>query len=191
MESNTKKMFKRTTVGWVLLPAAIFVFIVAIGLICSLPKHYARTDGFISEISSYHNQKGELKHKVFVTYEVDGELYEHVYINEYGSDWHTGKDLTILYSKDNPKEIATNVREIISFVMFGFGGLLFVLGAANFIFVFVRIKDTEAVDAIMESGEATDKTQTEQEILNLASDDNKKRRSKKEKSALVDDPFGK
>ena len=189
MESNTKKTFKKTTVGWVLVPAAIFVFIVAIGLICSLPKHYARTDGFISEISSYHNQKGELKHKVFVTYEVDGELYEHVYINEYGSDWHTGKDLTILYSKDNPKEIATNVREIISFVMFGFGGLLFVLGAANFIFVFARIKDTEAVDVIMESGEASEEAPPEQEILDLSSD--KKRRGKQEKSALVEDPFGK
>lgn len=189
-ESNTKKMFRRTTVGWVLVPAAIFVFIVAIGLICSLPKHYARTDGYICEISRYHNQKGQVKHRVYVTYDVDDELYEHVYINEYSSDWHTGKDLTILYSKDDPKSIATNVREIISFVMFGFGGLLLILGALNFIVELSKIKSTEAVDSIMESGEELKESPLEQEVLDLSSD-NKKRRGKKEKSALVDNPFGK
>ena len=54
IESNTRKMLKKATFGFVLLPAAIFVFIVAIGLICSLPKHYARTYGFISEIGRAH-----------------------------------------------------------------------------------------------------------------------------------------
>lgn len=189
IESNTKKVLKKATFGFVLLPAALFVIIVAIGLICSLPKHYARTYGFVSEISTYHNQKGETKHKVFVTYEVDDELYQHVYIDEYSSSWHSGTDLTILYSKDNPRDIATNVREIISFVMFGLGGVLLIVGAADFIFVFAVIKDREPVDTIMES-KAADETSPEQEFLDLTEDDNKKKR-KKEKSGLVDDPFGK
>ena len=189
IESNTRKMLKKATFGFVLLPAAIFVFIVAIGLICSLPKHYARTYGFISEITTYHNQKGETKHRVYVTYEVDDEVYQHVYINEYGSGWHTGKDLTILYSKDNPKDIATNVREIISFVMFGFGGVLLIVGAADFIFVFAVIKDREPVDTIMES-RAEDKTPAEQVVLDLSENDKKKKKRKKD-DGLVEDPFGK
>ena len=189
-ESNTKKVLKKATFGFVLLPAALFVFIVAIGLICSLPKHYARTYGFVSEITTYHNQKGETKHRVYVTYEVDDEVYQHVYINEYSSSWHSGKDLTILYSKDNPKDIATNVREIISFVMFGFGGVLLIVGAADFIFVFAVIKDREPVDTILESKSA-EEAPPEQEFLDLSENDNKKKKRKKDDTGLVDDPFGK
>ena len=189
MESNTKKTFKRTTVGWVLVPAAIFVFIVAIGLICSMPKHSAKTMAIISSISEYHNQKGEKKRKVYVDYEVDGVSYDHVYLNEYSSNFYTGKEITLIYDAENPTKIATPARQIVSYVMFGFGSVLLVIGAANFILVLAKIKDTEAVDAIMESGEASEEAPPEQEILDLSSD--KKRRGKQEKSALVEDPFGK
>ncbi|MBQ9276760.1 MAG: hypothetical protein IJ226_04110 [Clostridia bacterium] len=157
MESNTKKTLKKMTVGWVLVPAAIFVFIVAIGLICSLPKHSAKTTAIISSISTYHNSKGEKKRKVYVDYDVDGESYNHVYLNEYSSDFYEGKEITLLYNAEDPTEIATTTRQITSYVMFGFGGVLLTIGVANFAIELAKIKDREPVDTVLENEDPFDK----------------------------------
>ena len=73
--------------------------------------------------------------------------------------------------------------------MFGFGSLLFVAGAANFIIELAKIKNTEAVDVILDSGNNGEENPPEQEILDLTEKTTKKR--KKEDVGLVEDPFEK
>ena len=189
-ESNTKKVLKKATFGFVLLPAAIFIFIVAIGLLCSLPKNRVETTAVIREIRQFRETTGKYKHKVYVDYEVDGITYIHVYLNEYVSSWREGDTITLLYNQNDVMDIASTSRQTVSYVMFGLGGALLIAGVANFVIELAKIKEREPVDTILEN-DLQDDPPPKQEFLDLSENDNKKKKRKKDDGGLVDDPFGK
>ena len=61
--------------------------------------------GRITDIDSYRDADGDMRHTVYVTYEYDGKRYENVSINSYSSSMAEGKEISLYCDPDNPQRV--------------------------------------------------------------------------------------
>ena len=62
-----------------------------------------KTQATIVDIETYHNSDGDLNHRVYVTYDVDGIIYDGM-LDTYTSSMRVGNTVPIYYMTDNPSE---------------------------------------------------------------------------------------
>lgn len=87
-------------------------------------KHAEKTIAYISKIETRRDSLSHKKsshrsthHDVYVTYEVNGTVYEDIHFDKYSSDMKYGDKVTIYYDPKNPKYIKskTNTFSLIIF----------------------------------------------------------------------------
>lgn len=66
-------------------------------------KGGVKTQATIVDIETYHDSDGDLNHRVYVTYTVDGILYDGM-LDTYTSSMRVGNTVPIYYMTDNPSE---------------------------------------------------------------------------------------
>lgn len=69
-------------------------------------KNYDKLQVVDAEISCIYHSSSSDSHSVYVTYEVDGVLYEDVRLGMYDSSMREGKTIEIYYFIDNPGKVA-------------------------------------------------------------------------------------
>lgn len=62
-----------------------------------------------------------------VSYEIDGRQYDNIQLGQYEEQWKIGDKLTLLYSKDSPKEVRTKTMTYI--------GVIIILASFPFIII--------------------------------------------------------
>ena len=121
-------------------------------------KTAIKTEGYISDIETYRewdstDDRYETKHRTYVTYEVDGEIYENIRLSYYSSDMYVGKDITLYYDPLNHGNV--KVKEGMTFTyifMLIFGGIFALVG---FFVMTTGIKRTPKIKKTGKRYEAT------------------------------------
>ncbi|MGM9645871.1 MAG: DUF3592 domain-containing protein [Eubacteriales bacterium] len=62
-----------------------------------------KTQATIVDIETYYDSNGDLNHRVYVTYDVDGTVYSGI-LDTYTSSMRAGKTIPVYYMTDNPSE---------------------------------------------------------------------------------------
>lgn len=99
-------------------------------------RYYATTEATIVDIikDTYvdideYGVYSETDGSVYVSYEVDGELYDYVYLNEYSITMHIGDVIEIQYDTRNPYYIESkNSNVMVVGICFAISGLCGFLG---------------------------------------------------------------
>ena len=90
------------------------------------------TVGIITEISTYRGTNDDKNYKVYVSYNVDGRMYESE-LNGYSSDFYEGKEINIYYDKNNPNKIGMKSLDLLLLMFPGFGIIFFTIGVTGFL----------------------------------------------------------
>lgn len=89
----------------------------------------------ISEIETYRDSDGDKRHRTYVTYEIDGVLYENISYGYYVSGMYEGEVVSIWYDPDDPSSIkskeGSNIGNILTI---GIGGLFAIIGGCMVVF---------------------------------------------------------
>ena len=95
-------------------------------------------DGVITEIV-YDNVNENSSDDVFVSYEYDGQMYDHVQLNYYSSGMYEGKELTLYVDPDSPRKIETaEGNRTLLIVVFAVGGFLTIVGIPTILTSYLR-----------------------------------------------------
>ncbi len=72
----------------------------------------------------------EIKHIVYVSYEVDGVRYNHVKYNSYNSSMYEGQEVVVGYDMRDPGTVTGSVtsQKIGGYICIGVGGICIILG---------------------------------------------------------------
>ena len=83
------------------------------------------TKAVIQRIDTHTDSDGDTHHDVFISYEVDGKIYQ-TELNSYNSGYYEGKEIEVYYNKNNPAKVETESSIIILliFIVFGIVGLI-------------------------------------------------------------------
>lgn len=84
------------------------------------------TTAVITDMDSYRRGDGNIYYDVFITYEINDEIYE-TKLNEYSSDYYVGKELEIYYKEDQPYDVHTKLPIEIALIICGIFSLIFIL----------------------------------------------------------------
>lgn len=106
---------------YIMLIVGIFVAVLGI----NFSKNSTKIEAVIDVIEYY----GEDNHSVYINYELDEIQYDHVYINEYSSNWYPGKTINVYVANNNPENVKTMTFYIVFSLVMGLIGLT---GAISF-----------------------------------------------------------
>lgn len=81
----------------------------------------------IVDIETYRDSDGELQHRPYITYSVNGTTYTDRPLNSYSSDMYIGQELTILCNPDTPERVMTNLSIYLGGGIFLGMGVIFML----------------------------------------------------------------
>ncbi len=87
-------------------------------------KKAVETSAVITRIENYRDGQGDSHHKVYISYEADGQTYESA-LDSYVSSWYEGKNIDVLVSRDNPGEVRATATSWLFPLIFGLIGLIF------------------------------------------------------------------
>lgn len=79
----------------------------------------------ITDISTYRDSDGDLRHDVLVEYTVGDRLYKGVELNYYSSSMREGQEITVLCDPDDPMHIQSEKGQIFLCVLLTGMGILF------------------------------------------------------------------
>lgn len=87
--------------------------------------------GVISDIETYKDSDGDRSHRVYVSYDFEGNSYKDVAIGYYSSAMKIGNDIELLCDPENPGDISSVSGMIFMYAVIGILGVVFtVVGAA-------------------------------------------------------------
>lgn len=84
-----------------------------------------QTSAIITDITTYHDNDGDVRHTVWVEYVVDGKVYERV-LGSYTSNMREGQSVTVNYDPKDPDRIMQNPTlgcVMLSIFILSFGGV--------------------------------------------------------------------
>ena len=128
---------------------ALGMFFIILGLAIFVPQYsrqqkYLPVQAEITEIFlSGENQN------VIVEYTVDGVVYTEK-LNFYSSSFYIGKEIDILYSPENPRQITTENSVLLFLIFPGIGGIFAIIGFSG---IFVKARKKALRRKLLESGE--------------------------------------
>ena len=99
------------------------------------------------------DERYETKHTVYVSYEVDGEMYEYVDLSYYTSSMRIGDTVTVYYDPLNPYNIETGAGMKIIFIAMSILGGIFTV--AGLVLMVCSIKRTTKLKKIGKRYDAT------------------------------------
>lgn len=121
-----------------IIVGVIFVLIglglVAGSIICVVSgsrfkKNAREVTAVITDIESYRDSDGDLRHETSIRYTVDGEEYETT-LGEYSSSWHIGDDLSLYVNPANPHDVRSGFGTSFTFwILLGMGLIFAVMGS--------------------------------------------------------------
>lgn len=99
-------------------------------------------DIVVSEKStySYSEKKHRTKtsHEVYVSYEIDGIVYDNVSLNYYSSGMQEGDTIKIYYNPENPREILADGSQFAGILITGLLGFVFTVVGVCFVASYVK-----------------------------------------------------
>lgn len=207
--STTAKIVRQMGPAWVILVCAFFMLVASVAMFATFPHNAVKVNATISKIEHYRDSDGKKKARTYVDYEFDGEDYHNIRLYESSDDFYVGKEITIYCDAKDPTNIASLTLKIVSYVLLGIGLILFGVGLAWTFKVVTKIKGREPIDNVLEDFGVESKTyqngvshpieespyrdegaSSGDSIYTYMSTSDTKSRIKEEKSALVEDPFG-
>lgn len=84
---------------------------------------YEKITAKITDIDTYR-RKGKTRHRAYVSYEYEGEQYNHVSIGSYSSSTGLGKYIDVYIDPNDPDETKSKPSGVIVFVMLLSGGFI-------------------------------------------------------------------
>lgn len=144
--------------------AAIGILFTVIGVKISMNtfnyENKVETTGTITSITSHRDSDGDTSHTVYVSYEVDGVIYESS-LGGYSSSYKKGKEIEIYYDKDDPYEIGTKSIDLLMLLFPGLGLIFAIIGLVGLIKIFVGKSKSKR---LKEKGQAVYATITSVEL---------------------------
>ncbi len=96
----------------------------------SFRESAAEVTAKIVDIETYRDYDGELHHRVYVDYSLNGVTYRDMPLNEYSSDMYVGKEIILFCNPDNPGQTMSSLGIYLG------SGILLLIG---FIFALVGL----------------------------------------------------
>ena len=92
-----------------------------------------KTTATITRIESHRDSDGDTTHDVWVKYQANGRTYEEE-LNSYVAGYREGKEIEVIYDKNNPSKVQTEIGNNLMMGIFsGLGGLFASIGIIGFI----------------------------------------------------------
>lgn len=91
-------------------------------------KNAKKTTATITRIDVSYDSDGDSDHDVYVEYAVKGERYTGR-LNEYNSGMYEGKDITIYYNPENPRDFRGTSSSISSYIIMGIGAVFTIISS--------------------------------------------------------------
>lgn len=88
------------------------------------------TTATISKIDTIRSSSGDVNHRVYVLYNVNGKQYESI-LNAYSSSFYKGKNIEIYYDGDNPVDISSKELGLVMLVMPCLGCIFTIIGGSG------------------------------------------------------------
>lgn len=122
-------------------------------------ENATQIEATITDIS-YIGGGANNSHNVFVSYEFEGQQYDHVRLNVYTPSMHEGDTITVYVDNNNPdRVVGTESSPAMFFYIFGGTGLVFF--TIGIVFVVVIAKKKSKTKWLLENGQVIHGTVTE------------------------------
>lgn len=108
------------------------------------------TVGTITEISTHRGINDNVDYRVYVSYNVDGRMYESE-LNGYSSSFYKGKEINIYYDKSNPTKIGMKSLDLLLLMFPGFGLIFFAIGGTGLL---IKSRNKKLEKALKENEDA-------------------------------------
>lgn len=106
--------------------------------------------GTITEISSYRNSDGDLRHSVCVSYSYNGQDFENVPLGFYSSNMYEGKDIALLVDPEAPGHMTSKSGDAFACILLLAMGVIF--AAVGIIPIIVTLTGSRKSKKLLESG---------------------------------------
>lgn len=147
------KQNKSTNIIWVIFTIiGTLFFILGTSIVISNYKDRENriyTIGTITEITSYKDSDGDIKHNTYVSYNIDGKQYESD-LNGYSSSFYKGKEIEIYYNKNNPNIIGTEIFDFLTFIFPTLGLIVIIIGINGLV---SKVRKKRIVKILKENGQ--------------------------------------
>ena len=107
------------------------------------------TVGIITEISTHRGTNDDRNYRVYVSYNVDGKLYESG-LNGYSSNFYEGKEINIYYDKNNPNKIGMKSLDLLFLMFPGFGLVFLAIGGTGLL---IKSRNKKLEKSLKENGD--------------------------------------
>lgn len=85
--------------------------------------------GTVVNIETSRSSGGDIRHSVQVSYDYNGQAYEHVRLGFYNSSMYEGMDIPLMIDPDNPRHVASKTGDTFGFsLLLGMGALFAAVG---------------------------------------------------------------
>lgn len=111
--------------------------------------HSHPVEAIISEISSHVGSDRKHAHKVYVSYEDNGQYYEDIPVNFYSSSMYEGQEFTLLCADDDPADLAypDATLHLPAFIVGGIGSVFLLIGVISLTVLRINRKKQQALIA--------------------------------------------
>jgi hypothetical protein len=113
-----------------------------------------KAEATITQITSKRDSDGDIRHTVYVEFEVDGELYEGS-LGFYSSSMYEGKTVDVYYDPENPGDFRGEGSSFLSVFLIVLGLIFFLVGGGM---IFGMIRKKKRARVLMETGRRVDAT---------------------------------
>lgn len=101
-------------------------------------KNAIETTGMISQIETTRDSDGDTHHTVYVSYTVDGILYESIQLPYYVTGMYEGDAITLYYTPENPKHVETKTGSMFEIIIFTVMGIIFTAIGVGFMIPIIK-----------------------------------------------------
>jgi hypothetical protein len=135
-------MNHRRNINYIVIVFVIFLFVgigeIVGGILFNVANQKFRataqtTQGVITQINTYHDSDGDMRHEVYVKYTVNGVTYNNS-LSYYSSSMAEGKSVTLYYNPEDLNQIKVRgSNAVITIVLASSGGVFVLVGLGGII----------------------------------------------------------
>lgn len=118
---------KRIYITFIIVGFVLLIFGIILSSIVFSKKGKVETIGIISRIVRSYGNDDSTEYNVFVTYEVEGKVYESK-LDAYASSFYEGKEIPIYYMENNVQQIGSLSFNALILIFPGVGLIFFISG---------------------------------------------------------------